>query len=117
MCAWICRHEPTKAQRSDLEGAGYVIRKVNPPERVQSSRWIWTLAQNACGGIPDVVVAVMPLTILNYFLREVGPETIVVRAIVQKNGDHAHDWVWSGRWERIERVKLVTKPWTPGESS
>ncbi len=116
-CAWLCRHEPTKAQRADLEGAGYRIAIVNPPGRITSARWAWALCQNACGGMPDLVVAVLPMNLLNYFLREVDPNTVVVRAIAQKNGEYDHDWIWSGRWERIERVKIVTKPWTPGNSA
>jgi len=113
MCAWISRHKPTRAQEADLKRGGYIIRIVNPPDRITSSRWAWTLAQNACGGIPDLVVVVMPLNILNYFLREVSEQTVVVRAPAQKSGEYAHDWEWSGHWQRIKAVKVVTEPWSP----
>lgn len=113
MCAWISRHEPTRAQRASLEGAGYTIRIINPAERVQSAKWVWTLAQNACGGVPAIVVAVMPLNILKDFLQLTSEQTVVVRALMRQTGHGAHDWQWTGRWQRIKRVQMVTEFWEP----
>lgn len=113
-CAWISRHAPSKKQRSELEAAGYRIYQVNPPDRIKSAGWAWALAQNACGGIPDLCVVVLPLNILKYFIRTAGDQTTIVQAPAIKSGEYAHDWEWSGLWQRIKSVRVVTEPWTPG---
>ncbi len=113
MCAWISRHAPTRAQRTALEGAGYRIFMVNPPERIMSARWAWAQSQTACGGIPALCVVVMPLGMLREFVRDYGEQTVVVRAQAARTGSGVHDWQWSGQWQRIKRVQTVTESWSP----
>lgn len=113
-CAWISRHKPTKAQRRDLVKAGYTIRQVNPAGRVWGAKDAWMLAQNACGGFPDLCVVVLPIDILRAFLTLVAGQTLVVQAPARQTGPGVHDWEWLGHWLEVHRVVVETSVWRPG---
>lgn len=109
VCAWLSWHEPTAAQRKSL--AAYRIVQINPTGRYWSPGDAWALAQTRCGGVPDLVVAVMPTGMLKAFLRLVDRRVPVVRAVMDFSADPP---IWTGQWEQIVRVSVVTTDWTPG---
>lgn len=106
-CAWISRHVPTHEQRIALKA--YRIYQINPPGRLWSAADAIVLSQNACGGWPDLFVVVMPVIMLQHFVNQVNGHVPIVRGIFTKIGTPE----WTGKWEEIKAIHIVTQDWTP----
>lgn len=109
-CAWLSRHAPTNAQREALKD--YTIHVIHPPDRYHSARDAWVLACNRCG-IPDLIFCIMPLTMLNEFLK-LTHGIPVIRATWDYSCEPPR---WTGRWERMKAVEVVTEVWKPTMSN
>lgn len=107
--AWLSRHPPTDAQRRCLRA--YRIHEIHPPDRFYSAADAWVLVQNRCG-IPDLIFCIMPPTMLKDFLRLVAGRTPVIRAVWDYSCEPPR---WTGEWEQIKAVQIVTEVWTPNE--
>lgn len=108
ICVVLSRHKLTPAQARTL--AGYTIHQVHPPTRFFSAKDALVLMQNACGGrFSQLVVAVMPLGMLQDFVRLIGDRVPVVRGIF----DHSCEPMRFVRWERVLDVRIISEVWTP----
>lgn len=108
-CAWISRHDPLRDQKANL--ADYRIVKINPPGRLWSAADAIVLSQNACGGWPDLFVVVMPVIMLQHFITLVDGRVPIVRGVYDRRKSH---FEWTGRWEQVKAVNIVTQAWSPG---
>lgn len=107
-CVWLSRHKPTPAQLKTL--AGYKIIQRHPPTRYYSAEDALMLTLNANGGcFPDLVVAVMGLSMLQKFVRLVGGRVAVVRAIF----DYSCEPPRFVKWQQVDDVCIVARDWTP----
>ena len=105
--AWLSRHPPTTAQRDCLRM--YRIHIIHPPNRFYSAADAWVLVQNRCG-IPDLIFCVMPVGMLKDFLALVDGRVPVIRATWDYSCEPPR---WTGRWQRLTGVHVVTENWTP----
>jgi len=106
-CAWISRHPPLKAQRESL--AAYRIHQINPPGRLWSAADAVVLAQNVCGGWPDLFVVVLPVIMLKQLVELVDGRAPVLRSVVKPWEDQP----WSGHWHQVTSVQINTREWFP----
>lgn len=104
-CAWISRHPPTESQRHSL--SGYQIIQINPADRLHSAADAIALSQNRCNGWPDLYVVVMPLMMLQAFVERVNGQVPILRSVVKQECAYQ----WSGRWEQIVSIEIVTRTW------
>lgn len=107
-CAWLSRHAPTADQAESLRE--YEIVQVD--RQFDSAQEAWDAANE--GGAPALVMAVLPLPMLAEFLRLANVP--VIRAVMEWPTDEAGQRkgsvpVWTGRWERLVAVNVVTEEW------
>ncbi len=102
-CALISRHQLSAEQRSSLRE--YRIIQINPPGRLWSAADAIALTQTACKGWPDLFVVVMPLKMLKTFVEQVNGQVPILRQTID----------FSGTWERVTAIRIMTEQWTPGK--
>lgn len=103
-CAWISRHDPSNDQRVSLRE--YDLFKIDPDGRLWSAGDAIALSQRACGGWPDLYVAVMPMTMLRKFVGQVNGRVPIIRAVY-------YGPTWTGHWQEVIEIKYVTREWIP----
>lgn len=106
--AWLSRHPPTKAQKKQLEAAGYSICVKHPPDRYHSNSDMWALAQLACGGLPSVIMAIAPKGMLGRLISRANDYGVPIVQPVNVLKDGAFEW--TGKWKRMI---TVSEEWTP----
>lgn len=107
--AWLSRHPPTKAQRRQLERAGYRIRVSHPPDRFHNGGDMWALAQTACDGVPAVILAIAPKGLLGTLIQRANEFGVpVIQPVNVYDDDHTCEW--TGRWRRLITISEDWKP-------
>lgn len=109
VAALLSRHEPTEAMKSDMMRRGYRIVQINPPGRLYSAQDAIALMTNRNNGVlPDVVIVAIATGILKHLVREIGGYRTILRPVMDHNCQPPR---WTGMWEEVERVEVVTKLW------
>lgn len=104
VCVWTTRHSPTKAQRQQLHHAGYDLVMLTLRE-YRKAEDILAAIRFRLTREPDLIVAAMPKTVL-HFLAQAAPCPVIIARMDYRGGSPR----WTGRWNRVIRVKLETQP-------
>lgn len=104
VCVWTTRHRPTRAQRQQLIHAGYEL-VIFPLREFRRAEDILAAIRFRIESEPDLIVAAMPKPVL-HFLAKLAPCPVVIARMDYRTGQPR----WTGRWQRVIRVKLETQP-------
>lgn len=108
VCVWLSRHKPEPEQIESLKD--YSIVQFGGHIKYENADDIIGDIQIKLGFIkPDLVMAVLPETILADLAKKISPVP-VIRGIMNFSGDNAK---WSGRWVRVVNIRINTEEWSP----
>lgn len=107
ICAWITSHSPTKSQRRDLKA--YEIIRLGGL-RVKSAENVYNYIKMQCGRAPDLIVCALPKSTMHHLARVASCPVII--ANMHYHTTHARP-IWSGTWQKIIRLELVTESFIP----
>jgi len=108
LCLWAVRHPPSPDMQSELKRWGY--RYIIYPSVTKYADRYWQSAQHYHA---DLVVAVMPKTQLAQLAHICDPIP-VIKPVMIMIGGYLN---WTGTWEQVIRMELVTRDFTFNEWS
>jgi hypothetical protein len=112
VAAFVTRHRPTATMRRSLGSRRIVI--VDPGRNhFRSGGDAWRRCVEACGGAPDILIAVLPDHMMIQLIKQARRAGVTVLQAQMCHDAVSGKWYWSGTWLEVKSVRVVMAAWLP----